>query len=165
VCPRRPCCGPAQGCWAPRGVEESEHGYIETNMHWEIYMKMALCLAGRSFLFPHSLGRIQLLHKQLVANIFCWWWQVQKLFQQALPSWNFPFLTGAVKSLLEQNGNLLTAWHWGVKVGGVNGNKGLINIYVFFFHHLSLHLTLGNLLHVPSGEKKSHAFKGHLFRV
>lgn len=32
----------------------------------------------------------------------------------------------------------------------VNGNKGLINIYVFFFHHLSLHLTLGNLLHVPS---------------
>lgn len=78
---------------------------------------------------------------------------------------NFLSLTGAVKSLLEQHGNLLTAWHWGVKVGGVNGNKGLINIYVFFFHHLSLHLTLGSLLHVPSREEKSHALKGHLFYV
>lgn len=50
-----------------------------------------------------------------------------------------------------------------MKVGGVNGNKGLINIYVFFFHHSSLHLTVGNLLHVPFREEKSHALKGHLF--
>lgn len=64
-----------------------------------------------------------------------------------------------MKYLLEQHGNLLTAWHWGVKVGGVNGNKGLINIYVFFFHHLSLHLTVGNLLHVPFREEES-CFKG-----